>query len=123
MLKEGLKFGVVGAISTVLDFLFLNLSLHIGLTVFWATFVGYAIGTLNGYFFNSFWTYRYLEQKSKAIGLTKYAFISAIGLFLTEIIVNFLHGQGLAVNGAKIVAVVIVFFWNWLTNRYWTFRK
>ncbi|HUD20771.1 MAG TPA: GtrA family protein [Candidatus Saccharimonadales bacterium] len=123
MLKEGLKFGVVGAISTILDFAFLNLSLHFGASVFWATFIGYAVGTINGYFVNSAWTYKHLEQKSKTIGLTKYAIISAVGLFLTEIIVNYLHGLGLIVNGAKLVAVVIVFFWNWIANRMWTFKQ
>ncbi|MDO8649982.1 MAG: GtrA family protein, partial [Candidatus Berkelbacteria bacterium] len=53
----------------------------------------------------------------------KYAIIAAIGLAITEAIIHFLVAEkGLYYNLAKVVAIVIVFFWNFFGNRYWTFK-
>jgi putative flippase GtrA len=123
MLKEGLKFGVVGAVSTTVDYLLLNLCLHFGMSLPWATFFGYCLGTINGYYFNNIWTYAHLKRKTGVSGLSKYAVISGIGLVLTELIVNIGHEQfDIRVNVIKTAAVIIVFFWNFFGNRLWTFK-
>lgn len=120
---EGAKFAVVGAISTILDITFLNLAHFLGASVPWATFIGYLVGTINGYYLNNRWTYQHLGGQFKWAALSKYALISAVGLGLTELIVNYLHFLSWNLNAAKIVAVVLVFFWNFMANRFWTFRN
>jgi putative flippase GtrA len=123
MLKEGTKFGVVGIVSTTVDYLLLNLCLHFGMSLPWATFFGYCLGTINGYYLNNIWTYAHQKRRTNITGLSKYAVISGIGLLLTELIVNIGHSSlGIRVNIIKAIAVMVVFFWNFFGNRYWTFK-
>lgn len=123
--RDLLKFGVVGLISTVLDLAALNL-FFVGLNtnIYWATFAGFVVGSLNGYFLNNAWTYKRLGKEAKASGLIKYTLISAVGLALTEGIMHFFSVEaGVNYNISKLIAVGVVFFWNFFGNRFWTFRN
>ena len=123
MNKDMVKFALVGAVSTVIDFALFSLLAYWGLTLFWAIFVGYLIGAANGYVLNNRWTYGHLEKPTTFAGFLKYATISFVGLGLTEIIVYALF-QWLHINTTvdKLVAVVIVFSWNYTANRVFTFQ-
>lgn len=119
-----LKFGVVGGLSTIIDFVFLSLFLKLGLSIFWALFFSYMLGAANGYLLNNRWTYGHLKKEATVSGFSSYAAISFIGLGLTEIIVYFLFNVahvGIAID--KLVAVAVVFFWNFFANRVITFKN
>lgn len=119
-----ISFGTIGALSTVIDFFFISVFTHFGLIIFWAIFFAYLLGAANGYLLNNSFTYRHLGQRHNFLSFGQYASISFVGLGLTEgiiyLMIELLH-TSVYVN--KLFAVVIVFFWNFLANRYWTFKK
>ena len=110
MNKDIIKFGLVGAVNTAIDFLLLNLFVSLGLSIFWAIFFAYLIGAANGYLLNNHWTYRHLNKPTTFFGFIQYTAISFIGLGLTELIVyGLFHIFHLSINIDKLVAVVVVF--------------
>jgi glycosyltransferase involved in cell wall biosynthesis len=122
--RDVFLFGVIGVVNTILDIAVLNLFyLDFKSSIYVATFLGYLVGSVNGYLMNNKWTYRRLEEKAKISGLIQFSIVSAVGLGATEVIMYLLSTQsGVNYNLSKIVAVVAVFFWNFFANRYWTFR-
>lgn len=128
LLREVIIYGVVGAVSTVIDLVLLNGSHKImGNTdsLLWlATAIGFVGGTINGYFMNSRWTFKFNTEGQEAKKFSQFAIVSLVGLGLTELIVlSFSLKFGLTKNIAKLIAVGIVFFWNYGANKAWTFRK
>jgi len=114
-----IRFAGVGAISTLLDFAVYNILLRLHVNVYIAGAIGFFAGFSNGYFMNS----RYVFAKNSRTMYVKYLTTSLIGLVLTEIILRIMHGElGLSQNGAKLIAVVVVFFWNYGVSKYWAFK-
>jgi putative flippase GtrA len=111
------RFAAVGAVSTAIDLLVYNVLLTLGVHVLLAGALGFFAGFANGYFFNS----RYVFQKGGSAQYLKYFTLSVGGLGITELILHFLH-EGIGENPAKLVAIGIVFFWNFLLSKYWAFR-
>lgn len=119
-----IKFGSVGLIGAIVDLGLLNL-LHLkaGLSVYQATFWGFSAAVIVVYSLNNFWTFRHLNLPFSAGNLLKYTVIAGIGLAITEGIMHVLvGGYGLNYNLARIIAMGIVFFWNYFGNRWWIFR-
>lgn len=115
------KFGAVGFTSTVIDIILLNLSRKAKLPVWAATGIGFLGGSLNGYILNSLFVF---HQNYSAVRYQRYFLISFGGLLLTEAIMHTLHVRFklMSLNKAKLVAVVIVFFWNYGLSKIWVFN-
>lgn len=122
--KEMFKFGLVGLVGAVVDIGLLNL-LHLkaGLSLYQSIFWAFVAAVVVNYLLNNFWTYRRLGLKFRASSLLKFGAISTVGLGVTEAIIHVLSVQnGVNYNAAKIIAIAVVFLWNFFANRYWTFR-
>lgn len=123
------KFAIVGALSTIIDW-----AVYLALVTtspFWhryyvgAKLMATGAGTLNGFFWNKFWTFRnqsrrYLRQ------IVKQAIAAAGSLGLNALIVYILV-EHFSFNRESIVTIAIatalVFFFNYPVNRYWVFRE
>ena len=119
--KQIIPFAGVGFVGTVLDMLVLKLSLVAGIEVHVATAIGFLVGLTNNYILNR----RYVFQQSHStVRYGKYFVVSAVGLLLTEIIIDVLYDQTrwLTAMEAKLVAVFIVFFWNYVMSKKWAFK-
>ncbi|MEX1123838.1 MAG: bifunctional glycosyltransferase family 2/GtrA family protein [Patescibacteria group bacterium] len=119
--RRVVKFALVGAIGTLLDFAVLNLAIiSFELNLYTAVSLGFIAGAVNNYTLNSLWSF---EQSLTWRKFYSYVGISLVGLLLSNLIV-FVFTDGLAwnYNGAKLVAVAVVFSWNYLMNRQLTFR-
>lgn len=113
-----IRFGAVGLISTLIDIGLLNLFKHWGASLLVATAIGFLAGSVNGYLLNS----RYVFQKERSYGAYgKFLLVTFIGLLITEGIVHLLE-PGMSFNKAKLVAVVVVFFWNYAFSKLWAFK-
>ena len=124
MNRDLVTFGLVGAVSTAIDFIVLNSLTYLGLTIFIAISIAYFIGAVNGYLLNNNWTYGHLNRATTLSGFTKYVSISFIGLGLTELIVYvFYHFLHFPLNIDKLIAVAVVFSWNFVANRFFTFKN
>ncbi len=123
-LVDVIRFGLVGVVAGVVDIGLLNLLyLKVNANLYVATGLAFVIASVVAYGLNNRWTYRRLGLPFGAQNLIKYTVIGTVGLALTEGVMHILvSGQGLNYNLAKIIAIAVVFFWNFFGNRYWTFR-
>ncbi len=113
-----LRFAGVGALSTAIDILVFNVLLLTGASVYLAGGIGFFAGFSNGYFFNS----RYVFKQGSHVQYGKYLLVSLGGLLITEVILHLFHVEfGLEENISKLVAVGIVFFWNYGLSKVWVF--
>jgi putative flippase GtrA len=120
-LHSAVRFAVVGASNTFIDYLVLNVLLFWGVDKLAAVACGFAAGATNGYLLNSRFVFK---TRRTGPDFARYFLVSLVGLTLTVLIVNFLtDGQHwMRINAAKAVAVVVVFFWNYTMSRFWAFR-
>lgn len=151
--RQFLKFCVVGASSFVIDFGLLNLLHYkAGLSVALAASLSFFTAVCNGFFWNRRWTFKEragdIEKQfplfvgTNLVGwmlnLTIMTLVlmaaGALGLMQSQRtplqIARMIalreggdHINWLALNGAKMVATVIVLAWNFTAARLWTFRE
>lgn len=135
-----IKFCVVGATGTLIDFLGFFFGLRVLHLPLWAaTVLGFVLAVVNNFLLNKFWTFR---QGSRGMRkqLIKFTLVSLGGLCLsvasvyllvytiegTQGFLRYWQGGLLADSTAaiaKLTASAIVLMWNFLLNKHWTFRE
>jgi putative flippase GtrA len=136
-----LRFAVVGTIGAVIDFGIANLLIkfaHAPLVV--AGTISFIAAILSNFTWNRYWTYP--DSRSKPLGrqLIQFAIVNVIGLgiriptlkfgepLLYKLFTHlpfqipFFAPDFLAKNITLAIAVVLVMFWNFFVNRYWTYN-
>jgi putative flippase GtrA len=127
-LERFLKFMVVGTIGFVVDFGTLNLLvLLVGLPVLIANTISFSLAVISNYTWNRFWTYPDSRSKRIRSQLIQFVVVNVAGLGINTLVLATLTpvftgmiGE-LGYNIAKAIATVIVLFWNFFINRYWTY--
>lgn len=122
--KQFLKFGVVGASGTVVNFVVYHLLLHFQLHIWLAYAVGFIVGGVNNYWWNRRWTFRSQGHPWKELG--QFITVSAVALGISEIVIVFaekhLPVMPLRNSAAWLMATVVGMGWNFFGNKFWTFR-
>lgn len=136
-----LRFAAVGALGAVVDFGIANLLVY----AFQAPLVvggaiSFVCAILNNFTWNRLWTYPDSRSKSPLKQFVQFSVISVMGLAIRIPILKFgepllyrllqglpfrlpLFGPDfLAKNFTLAAAVLIVMFWNYFVNRYWTYN-
>ncbi len=128
------KFLIVGTIGFVVDFGTLTLlkeTTHLATVV--ANTISFTLAVISNFTFNRYWTYPDSRSKKLSAQLGQFIVVSIVGLLINDTLMvvletpfdNLLHQLNiLLVSGyvpAKIVATVVVLFWNFFVNRYWTY--
>ncbi len=136
--KRFLKFTVVGAFGFVVDFLTFNLFRSvIGLPSATASVISFMVAVFSNFIWNRYWTYPESRTKPIAGQLFQFVAVNIVGLVIrTGIFVvikdpyvglferlnwSLLTPQVLGENLALATVVIIVMFWNFFINRYWTY--
>jgi putative flippase GtrA len=136
------RFATVGIVGAVVDFGTFNLlTTFLGLTAVFASVLSFIAAIINNFVWNRYWTYP--DSRSKPIGqqLIQFSFVSVLGLLIrTPIIaileplffrifssfvflpIGFFSAEFLANNLSLAIAVIVVMFWNFFINRYWTYN-
>jgi putative flippase GtrA len=146
------KFLIVGTLGFVIDFGLLTLLVELVRMPEWvvaatglpptvgliaANTISFTAAVVSNFSLNRYWTYPESRSKRKRVQLPQFTLVSVIGLLLNNAILALLHtpfdrlladvkGMPFMVNGyvpAKIVATVVVLFWNFFINRYWTYSN
>jgi putative flippase GtrA len=150
--RQFVKFCLVGATSTIIDFGLLNLlKFHLGFPLALAATCSFLVAVCNGFYWNRRWTFRATEGDARRqypkfvatnvvgwllnLSIMTLALIVAARLGLTtvdrspaEIVSLIVTGQGkqqfspLAVNAAKAMATICVTAWNFTAAKLWTFK-
>ncbi|MCZ7665775.1 MAG: GtrA family protein [Chloroflexi bacterium] len=93
----------------------------------------FSAAVVSNFILNRYWTYPDSRSKSIFSQLGQFALVNIIGLALNNTILHFLEPvfdgllptlTTLPVRGyipAKMIATIVVLFWNFFINRYWTY--
>ena len=125
--KQFAKFVMVGLVNTAIDF-FIYFSLTRGTDFFErhllsANIIAFSIAATNSFFWNKKWTFRD-QGKNYHVQYSKFLIVSIGGLLLSQgIFVLGVHYLKISDIITKLAAVVIITFWNFALNKWWTFKK
>lgn len=130
------KFLVVGTIGFIVDFGTLTFLVEVmGLVPVVANTFSFSAAVVSNFTLNRYWTYPDSRSKRRRVQIVQFALVSIIGLTINNLILVLLQGPFStllavvnapeAIDGyipAKMVATVVVLFWNFFVNRYWTYN-
>ncbi|MFT6827224.1 MAG: putative flippase GtrA [Roseivirga sp.] len=117
-----LKFCTVGFSGLAIDFSITYLAKEkLKLNKYVANSLGFTIASTSNYFLNKVWTFN--DTNPDAITqFSKYIFIALIGLLLNNLIIYLLvNKKEMTFYWAKLIAIGIVVFWNFIANYNFTF--
>ncbi len=122
--KQFVKFSLVGVVNTATSVsVYLVMSRPAGLDPLIANAIAFMLAVTVSYNLNKRWTFRD-QQRAFVRQYSRFFLISLIGLGLSEVIIYAVH-RALGVHDliAFFTAVGVVMFWNFLANKFWTFRE
>jgi putative flippase GtrA len=145
-----IKFAIVGTIGAVVDFSVLNVleatvakptGAHEGLNVGLATGTAFTCAVISNFLFNRYWTFPDSRSRPLRVQLTQFSIVSIVGLLFRLIFVSITYGpfgrladsilniadsaesrNKIGSNIAQAISILIVLFWNYFANRYWTYN-
>ncbi|EKD57098.1 MAG: putative membrane protein [uncultured bacterium] len=128
-LKQFIKFGIVGLSGTIIDLGFYNLlAISLGFNIYIARTISFVLAATSNYFLNRTWTFQSKEKKI-AKEYSQFFFVSVVGLLLNlvimRVVLNYTKdfaSEILEKNIPVLIAIIIVLFWNFIANKYWTFK-
>ncbi len=130
-----IKFALVGTVGFVVDFGTLAfLKEVIGLPTLLANSISFSAAVTSNFILNRYWTYPDSRSKRLWLQMGQFFAVNIVGLVINNSILYVLEGvfNGwlvmvplLADRGyifAKMVATIVVLFWNFFVNRHWTYN-
>ncbi len=134
--KTFVKFGMVGFVGTLIDFIFYKIFINVfGFPPATAKGFSTEIAIVNNFFMNNFWTFRHRKTTTniwQRMGI--FNLVSLGGLILGVLIVKFLHmiyGDGFIYIGSRHIAynnfyffatIPPVMIWNFVVNHFITWK-
>ena len=101
-----------------------------------ANTISFTLAVISNFTLNRYWTYPESRSKRKRVQLPQFTLVSVIGLAINNLILALttpLFDQLLSLlpisvglGGyipAKMLATIVVLFWNFFVNRYWTYSN
>lgn len=134
-----LRFAFVGAIGAVIDFGVFNILIHLpSFSAVVASIISFICAVCSNFIWNRYWTYPDSRTKHIAHQLTQFLVISLIGLLIRTPLFAFLERNlihlfstskltlpfspiFLGHNISLAIAIIVVMFWNFFANRFWTY--
>ena len=137
-----LRFAFVGAIGAVVDFGTFNALTNLfNFKPVFASVISFTAAVTSNFFWNRFWTYPDSRSKPMIRQMVEFGLINVLGLairtplfaFLAKLLPEFytsirlpsiipFDSRFLGHNTALAVAVIVVMFWNFFVNRYFTYN-
>jgi putative flippase GtrA len=116
------RFASVGAIGTLAHYVLLVMLVEMLRTnEVAASTAGATLGALVNYLLNRRYTFRSKKRHGEA--LTKFLIIAALGLTLNSLLMLiFVEILNIYYLLAQVLSTGLVLIWNFLGNRFWTFR-
>ena len=133
------RFAVVGTFGALVDFGVFNFLIQVlNVIPVWANVASFSVAVISNFIWNRFWTYP--ESRSKRIRnqLAQFFVVNLVGVFIRTPIFAWLEPHYvdwanrmfawlpvepdfIGHNAALGTAMILVLFWNFFINRYWTY--
>jgi putative flippase GtrA len=138
--RRFLKFAVVGAVGSALDFGIMNILTHfINMRLVFAGTISFICAVINNFTGNRFWTYPESRSRPLLHQLGMFFVVNAAGIAIRIPILHFVEppmagafesmahlsqssAEILAKNATLGIAIGVVMLWNFFVNRYWTYN-
>jgi putative flippase GtrA len=122
--KQFVKFCLVGFLNTLVDFgVYLFFSRVIGLYYLYANLLAVFVAMTSSFVLNKYWTFKNNDHDLSKQYL-KFTLVNVVYFLLNNaIFFSAVHYLKFFDIWAKVVAIGIGLIWNFLANRYFTFRK
>ena len=118
-----IKFGMVGVINTLVNWIIFFILNALGMYYILANIIAYILGTVNSYLWNTLWVFKYKDKASTETTI-KFIILNLIGLGLNTGILYVLFDL---CNLNKFIGLVtttaIVMIINYIVNKLWVFSK
>ncbi len=86
-----------------------------------ASSLGFCLAVLNNFYWNRVWTFQSHSQWQGELGL--FIVFALIGLLINILVLYFFHEKmNLSFYPSKILATLLVFFWNFFSNFFFNFQ-
>jgi putative flippase GtrA len=122
LMRQFVKFNLVGLLNTALDFVLFSLLTWFGVFYIWAQCISYVLGTINSYTLNKYWTFTQkgrLEPKQAM----RFLVLNLGSLLLSLGMLAFLSDyMGINVLVAKLITTTVTTLFNYAGNKLWVFR-
>lgn len=133
------RFAIVGIIGAIIDFGVFNLLTHVfHLNSVISSMASFVTAVFSNFLWNRYWTYPDSRSKHVAHQLVQFLIISFIGLLIRTPLFAFLEKNLIAYisaieiklpftatflghNISLAIAIIVVMFWNFFANRFWTY--
>jgi len=135
-----IRFAIVGTIGAVIDIGFFNLFAHVlAIPVLIAQGISFSLAVISNFIWNRYWTYPDSREKSLSRQLFQFVVVSVAGLIVRTLIFDSLEQSLIWLsnqiipetlispivvghNLALATVIIVILFWNFFINRYWTFN-
>lgn len=127
VLKQFIKFSLVGVINTLIDFL-----IYLGLTrlIFWfshyylvANAISFSLAVINSFILNRYWTFQESQKVDLHFKFIKFFAVNLLTLIIVELSLYYLVAHLLVYDLlAKMVVILISVVLNFCLSKFWVFR-
>jgi putative flippase GtrA len=122
VLRQFVKFGIVGVSNTLITFAVYTLLLKVfGVWYLASSAIGFVLGAVNGFLLNRRWTFR--GHIGDALTPVRWSVVQGLGLGVNEALLYlFVSGAQLDKLIGQAFATAVVTVLTFAANRAWTFR-
>jgi putative flippase GtrA len=114
------RFGLVGACATALQYLILiALVRELGVWPTIASGCGFVLSAIANYLLNYHFTFR--SRRPHRAAALKFLLLAMVGLAINSVLMQVLLAAGWHYLLAQVGATAVVFLWNFVGNSFWTF--
>ena len=117
------KFGMVGVINTLVNWIIFFILNALGMYYILANIIAYTLGTIHSYLWNTLWVFKYKEKASTDTTI-KFVILNVVGLGLnTGILYVLVDLCNLNKFIGLVITTGIVMIINYVVNKLWVFSK
>lgn len=118
-----IKFGMVGVLNTLVNWVIFFILNAFGMYYILANIIAYALGTIHSYLWNTLWVFKYKEKASTDTTI-KFVILNVVGLGLnTGILYVLVDLCNLNKFIGLVITTGIVMIINYVVNKLWVFSK